>query len=366
MKLFFRYFISELLKNTFLFFVSILFLLTLIKGTLFIRQILDLEIGGYLLIKFYFLNSLQLISFVLPLSALLGVLFSIQRMKEEKEFLALFSLGYNLKDLFKAFLVFLFLTFLVTFLSQFFLLPKSKRIQKEILIALNEQTYRKAIPIKTPTSITNNLYLYAGNSYLIDSVNHLGKIIIFEKKSPNVKGIYLGEEGYLNTKEGILNLKKGWIFYLEQNKNIEILEFRDYNLKIGGNLTKKEEFFLKRGELNFRELKNQLESLPPKSEKYYRYLSEYYQRIFYAFLLIPLLLQGFILSLFLKSQSKLFLFFIGITNYVILYLSYNFVISLIEMGKISPKIVHLLFFTLFGLLIGFTYKILIRKKGITF
>lgn len=366
MKLFFRYFLSELLKNTFLFFLSILFLLTLVKGTLFLRQIMDLGIGWVLLIKFYFLNSLQLISFVLPLSALLAVLFSIQRMKEEKEFLALFSLGYNLKDLFKSFLVFLFLIFLATFLSQFFLLPKSKRIQKEILIDLKEKSYTKAIPIKTPTPITNNLYLYVSNSQLKDSENHLNKILIFEKRSPNLKGIYLGEEGYINTEKGLLNLKKGWIFYLDNNKNIEVLEFKDYTLKFGGNLTKKEEFFVKRGELTFEELKRELKSLPPKSDKYYRYLSEYYQRIFYSFTLIPLLLQGFFISLFLKRHSKLFLFLIGIAHYVVIYLCYNFILSLIEMGKISPIIAHLLFFTLFSKFIWATYKIFIKKRGITF
>ncbi len=366
MLLFFRFLLREFFLYLLLFFLSLLFLLTIIRGTLGLREVIELEIGLLGILKLYFLQALQLISFILPLSALLALLFSFQRLREERELLAFFSLGYGFKDFLKPFFFFVLLITLFTFFSHFYLLPTAKRIQKNYLMASYEKALTSAIPIKTPTPFSPELYLYVSDSKLENSVNYIRKVLIMENKASDIKGIYLAEEGYIDKKKGYLNLKGGWIFYLEKHKNIEVLQFDSYLVHFTPERLKKEEFYIKRGEMSFFELKNQLKTLSPNTSKYYRFASEYYQRIFYAFTVIPLLFLGFLLSFSLKSHSKVLLFLLGVAFYFLVYLSYNFLLSLSEAGKVSPALLHLIFFSFYTLLIISCYKVLSKRLGINY
>lgn len=365
MGLFVRYFLKETFHYTLLFFSSFLFLFTLIKGTFGLKEFIDFGISMTIFLKIYFLNALQLLSLVLPLSSYIALLFTLQRIKEEKELLALYSLGYSLRDFIKPLLLYIILITLATFIAHFSLLPKAKRIQKITLIELYEKSLTQAIPVKKPTPILQNFYLYVGDSQSLNSQNLVKKVIILEKKSPNIRGIYLSEEGIINKHKGELFLKNGWIFFLENQKNLEVFQFRDYILKLSLKEEKKEEFYIKRGEMNFNELKAELKKLSPNTSKYYRYLSEYYQRIFYAFTVIPLLIQGFFFSLYFKSHSKILLFLLGITFYFFIYMVYNFLLSLNETGKLTPVSSQLIFFSLFTIILWGSYKFFFKIRGIS-
>lgn len=366
MFLFARYLLKELFLTTFFFFFSFLFLLTLIRGTLALREILEFQVNLSFIANFYLLNAFQLFSFVLPLSAQLSLLFMFQKLKEEREFLALFSLGYNLKDFFKPLSIFILLITFFTFVSHFYILPKSKRVQKERLIKIYEESLSSPIPSKTPTAITERLYIYTRESQTQDSTNYLKKVIILEQKANQEIGIYLGDEGSFNKKGGFLFLKNGWIFHLDNFKNLEIFEFKEYLVNFSKEYIKKEKYYIKRGEMTWQELKNQLKVLSPSSVKYFRLRTEYYQRALYSIIVIPLLLQGFLLALFLKSHNRMLIFLLGTACYFLIYLSYNFLLSLGEAGKISPPFGHIIFFIILMLLNQIAYIVLIRKRGISF
>ena len=365
MKTFLTFILKELYFYTFLFFSVFLVLFTLILGTISLRDILEYNPGFFVILKFYILTSFQLFSFLLPLSSFQAMLFTLQRLKEEKELLALFSLGYTLRDLFKPLFVFIFLCFLATFFSHLYLTPYAKRHGKEIQINLAQAFFEKPIPSKTPVQLTNTFYLYVSQSEKINFDNKMKGVIVLEKKSPNERGIYLAKVATLDLKKGLFHLQNGFVFIQSNYKEIDIIKFKEYILKISREYIKKPDVYIKRGEMSLSELKENLKALKPGSEKYYRYLSEYYQRIFYGFSIFPLLFQGFIFGLFIKPQSRYLLFLAGLTFYLLFYFLYNFFISLGESGKIYPLYSHIYFNSLLVFLIVPEY-ILIKKKGIAF
>lgn len=331
-----------------------------------LKEFIDFNISISIFFKIYYLNALQILSFLIPLSALLALLFAFQRLKEEKELLALYSLGYSLRDFIIPLSLFIILITLVTFLAHFYLLPKAKRAQKITLIEVYEKSLTQAIPVKKTTPITNNLYIYVGDSKFLNSQNYVKRVIILEKKTPHTQGIYFSEEGKINKHKGEIHLKHGWIFFLENQKNIEVMNFKDYLMKISLEEKNKEAYYIKRGEMSFNELKAELKKLAPGTLKYNRYISEYYQRLFYAITTVPLLIQGFFLSLYFKSHSRLLLFFMGIVFYFFIYVVYNFLLSLTETGKLTPLLAHFIFFFSFAIILGINFRFFLRKRGISF
>lgn len=363
MKTLLIFLLQELFFYTFIFLIFFLVLLSLIIGTLNLKDILEFNPSPFTILNFYFLTSLQLLSFLLPLSSFHSVLFTLQRLREERELLALFSLGYTIKDLIKPLLLFMVLIFLATFITHFYLNPYAKRVMKEAQIRLAEAFFEKPIPPKTPVPLTNTLYLYVSESERQDSNNFMKKIILLEKKSQKEKGIYLAKVATLDLEKGMFYLRDGFIFVHTDYKEIDILKFKEYFFKISKEYLKRPDFYIKRGEMSFTELKENIKTLKPRSEKYYRYLSEYYQRIFYSFSIFSLLLQAFFLSLIIKPQSRYLLLLIGLTFYLFFYFVYNFFVSFGENGKIYPLYSHIYFNSLLIFFLALVY-VFIRRKGI--
>lgn len=363
MSIFYRYFLREFIFTTALFFGVLLFLFTLILGTLSLKEILDLGPSILQVLKTYLFTALQLFSFLLPLSSFLSLLFSFQRMKEEGELLAFFSLGFTLRDLFKPFLVFAFFILALTFLSQAYLFSKAKRLQKLEQINLFKNLAQKEISPRIPISITEGLYLYVAEAEKRDSQNHLRGVILFEKKGTQRKGLYLAKSALLDLRDGSFSLEKGYVFYLENLRNSEILQFEKYLFKISSTTLKRENLYIKRGEMTLSELRAEISKMRPSQIRYFRYVSEYYQRLLYGFSVLPLLLQGFLLGTFLKTKSRLSLFFTGLIFYLFFYFLYNFFISLGESGRLFPLYAHLIFnFLFYGLLI-LEYRVFKNRRG---
>ncbi|MEZ0343739.1 MAG: LptF/LptG family permease [Caldimicrobium sp.] len=365
MKTFFIFLLKELFFHTFLFLLFFLVLLTLIMGTLNLRDVLEFNPSLLMILGFYILTSLQLLSFLLSLSSFNSVLFTLQRLKEERELLALFSLGYTIKDLIKPFLLFMIFIFLATLLSHVYLNPYAKRMMKEAQIKLAKAFFEKPIPSKTPVPLTNTFYLYVAESEKTDSSNIMKRVILLERKSSKERGIYLAKAATLDLEKGIFYLSDGIVFTHSNYKEINILKFKEYLFKISKEYLKKPDLYVKRGEMSFFELKKTIKALIPGSEKYYRYLSEYYQRIFYGFSIFPLLLQAFILGLVIKPQSRYLLLLMGLTFYLFFYFVYNFFVSLGESGKIYPLFSHIYFNGLLIFLLAVEFAF-IRKRGISF
>ncbi|MCS7198928.1 MAG: LptF/LptG family permease [Caldimicrobium sp.] len=361
MKILTRYLWREFIHFGSIFFFVFSFLLTFIMGTLNLREFVVFAPSIIHIVKIYLLTFFQLFSYLLPQSSFFSLLFTFQKLKEDREILALFSLGFTIKDLLKPLFLFIGIIFILTFLSHFFILPYAKRLQKEIQINIVKGLSEYNIPIKKPLLIAEGFYLYVKDSKIVENKHFLQDLLILEKRGERGRGIYLAKEALLEPKTNSISLKEGWAFFQDRLQEFEIYNFKEYFIALTSKSLEREELYFKRGELTFEELREKLRETAKEKKRYYRYLSEYYQRIFYSFSLIPLLLQAFLLGLYLKPHNRFILFLGGISFYLIYYWSYTFLISLGERGSLFPLTSHLLFNGIFYLILLIEWQTLKRR-----
>ncbi len=347
MKIFWKYHLKEYFFYTFTFFIVFGAIITLVQGIIKLQDFLELNPSFKTILQVFVLVYFQLISFIYTLSAFMGVLFAIHRLKYEKEILAFYSLGFSLKDFLKPLLVFSLISLIITFLAHFFLLPSSKRAVKLIQIDLVKAQIEKPFPEKKPVSLGKEYFLYVLKSSKEDKAHHFKNIFLLEKRKEGKRGFFVSQRGIYSPKENLFTLIKGWGIFLDSQNNIEVLQFGDYKFKL--NMKKLEEdLYFKRGEKSFSELKEDLKRLKPGTSDYFKYFKEYYQRFFFPLSVIFLIFQAFFLGLYIKTSHRFLLFFIGISVFLIFYILYSFFSSLGENGKIFPLWSYVSFYSLIG------------------
>ncbi len=361
MKIFLKYQLKEYFFYTFSFFFGFSAIITLIKGIFTLQKFIELNPSLFHIFAIFILIFLQFISFIYPLSAFMGVIFTIYRLKDEKELLAFYSLGFSLKDFLRPLGIFMGISFIITFVANFWILPWTKRTQKIIKIDLIKKQFKRPFPAKKPVPLGKIYVLYVKNSQKKGDIHKFKKVFLF-KKTGEKKMLFLTKEGYLSVKDNIFELDQGWAFSLNKAENIEVLKFKNYKFLVSLKELAKIPYFT-RGEKPFLELKEELKKIPPKTSRYYRYLTEYYSRILYSFSIIFLILQAFLLGFCLRSSHKFLIFFIGIVVYLLFYLTYQFLVSLGENGRLYPLLSFLVFYTSVSLLLFVQIAILKKKKG---
>ncbi len=361
MKVFLKYQLKEYFLYTFSFFFGFSIIITLIKGIFTLQKFIDLNPNLLNILEVFVLIFFQFIPFIYPLSAFMGVIFSIYRLKDEKELLAFYSLGFSLKDFLRSLSVFVFISFIITFLANFWLLPWSKRTEKIIKVGLIKKQINQPFPVKKPIPLGRNYILYVKFSQKKGDIHRFKRVFLL-KKCRNKRMIFITRAGYLSIGKDIFELNQGWGFSLDKDNNLEVLKFKDYRFLIPLKKFKSIPYF-SRGEKTFSELKKALKKIPPKTSEYYKYLKEYYSRLLYPFSIIFLILQAFLLGFWLRSSHKFLVFFIGIGVYLIFYLIYQFLVSLGENGKIYPLFSFLIFYGFMSLVILLELMFLKKKKG---
>ncbi len=359
MKTFTKYLFKEFFLYSFSFFCVFSFLITLIKGVFFLEKIVELNLSLWDTFKVFIFIFLEFFPYILPLASLLGILFAIQRIKEDHELLGFLSLGFSFMDFLKISLLFSLFIYFITFFSTFYLLPFAKREKKLTKLGFLRKKIEQPFPSKQFISLGKHQFIYAEKALFKKNYNKLAGILLIERKSKK-KGILIAGKGEISFSRNNLFLENGWGFFLNSGKKVEILHFKKYFMKL--NLKKYTKPSFSRGELSFSQLKEKIKKLSPGTRTYCKYLSEYYQRFLYPFSAILLILQGFILGYYFKFAYKSLLFFTGISFYLLFYILYDFFLSLGENCKISPLYSFLLFFSVFSLFTFMEYLLLKKYK----
>ncbi len=361
MRIFLKYHLKEYFFYTFSFFIVFGAIITLVQGIIKLQGLLLLNPSIKVIFQFFILMYFELISFIYTLSAFMGVLFAIHRLKYEKEILGFCSLGFSLRDFLKPLIVFSTISFTITFLAHFFLLPWAKREIKLIKIDLIKSQIEKPFPEKRPISLGKEYSLYVLKSQKRKKKHIFKNIFLLRMKQAGKKGFFLAQEGSYIPKEDKLILVNGWGIFIDPRNNIEVLKFGDYQFRLNlRNLERK--FHFSRGEKSFSELKKDLKRLKPGTSEYFRYFEEYYERFFFPLSVVFLILQAFFLGISIKTSHRFLLFFIGITIFLIFYIGYSFFASLGENGKLFPLWSYSTFYILMGFVVILQFLILKKKK----
>lgn len=361
-----RYILRELLLNSFLFLTIFLTLFTLVLGTINLRDFIGLNPDFNIILKIYGLTMLQLLSLIIPLSTFFGILMTFYRLREDKEMLAFFTLGFTLKDLIFPLFFFTLLVFILTHLSQFYLLPSSKRQQKLVLLDLKKNISQKFFPVKKPVNLTDNMYIYVRSVETDNDLQTVSGLLILERGPGGRRVIYQAEQARLNLKEGLLYLSNGKILSFNLDKLFEIIFFTSYTIKLNEGSLFQEKVYFKRGEMTIEELKKAINEAKEKNLKQYlRLLSEYYHRYLYAISITQLLIHAFFLSLCLRIHHRFLFFIFGLLFYTSFYYIYNFLLSMAEKGNLDP-LIALSLFSLLSLCVLSVELFITFRRGLGF
>lgn len=328
------------------------------------RDFIGLDPSFTTLLKIYGLAFFHLLSLLLPLSTFFGTLMTFYRLREDGELLALFSLGFTLKDLLIPITFFFLGTLILTHLSHFYLLPYSKREKKLTLIELKKYISQKTFPAKKPVSITENIYIYVREVEAEEEFQRVLGIILFERGSGGRKVLYQAEEAKLDLKRGLLELHNGKVFSLSPQREIEVLSFGNYLIQLREETLKAEKIQFRRGEMTISELKSSIAEHRDKNPKQYSLLlSEYYHRYLYALSITPLIIHALFLSLILPLHHRVYLFLCGIAFYTFFYYGYDFILSVAEKGNLTPLYSFALF-NVISLSVILLEAYLFNKRGV--
>ncbi len=224
------YIFNQILKSCiliFFIFLSISWLLQLTR--LFtLTNLIQIDILNVIFLSLYLIPNL--LTVIIPFILIFGILLCFVKLNRDKEIIAIYSLGLQLKPIKFSLILFSLIIVLIYLILNFYLSPKIYEQYK-----LKEYELRNTINFDKMV-ISN--FIHLNNNTTIDfkkSDNQFEDIFIsfFDKK----ENIIYSKNGFIksNKNQYIFQLNNGFKISIDQNDEIEKLEFEDYILKVEKN-----------------------------------------------------------------------------------------------------------------------------------
>ena len=224
------YIFIQILKGCsliFFIFVSIAWLLQLTR-LISLTNLIQVDIITIIILSFYLLP--YLITIIMPFVLIFGILLCFIKLHRDRELIAIYTLGLNENTLRKPIIIFTIIMTLVFILLSFYFSPNIYKKYK-----INEFEIRNKINFER---ILISNFLKIGDETVLD----------FKKNNNNFENIFINffddRDNLIFSKNGqIINDKNNYIFRLSDgfklsindDKEIEKLEFENYSLEINSN-----------------------------------------------------------------------------------------------------------------------------------
>ena len=224
------YIFIQILKGCtliFFIFVSIAWLLQLTR-LISLTNLVQVDIITIIILSFYLLPNL--ITIIMPFVLIFGLLLCFIKLHRDRELIAIYTLGLNENTLKKPIVIFTIIMTLIFILLSFYFSPNVYKKYK-----LNEFEIRNKINFER---ILISNFLKIGDKTVLD----------FRKNNNNFENIFINfideKDNLIFAKNGqIINDKNNYVFKLgdgfklsiNDDKEIEKLEFENYSLKMNNN-----------------------------------------------------------------------------------------------------------------------------------
>lgn len=319
------YVLSEFIKS-FIFSLIIFILINISSFVLFnvINLVVDYGISLKLALNLFILSIPEMLFYSIPMSALLGSLFSVGNLNRNNEITIMLLSGRNKLYIFRVLIIFSFLLFIFTFIFSNFIVSKSSyNFNKNINSIQNNSNYS--------FYKENFLYKEIKDGVLKKSIyigkienNKIKHIFIEEIEGNNISKIINSETAILNN--NFLILQNGEIIKFDKN-NINRIKFSSYKFNL--NKVIKKTIFEKREskEMSYFELKEFIDNLKKTGNNYINYEIQLYQKISIPFSIIIFVLLGISIGS-INNKSKSFNFAFSIV-FIFIYYILMFVFSIL-------------------------------------
>ena len=338
-----RYIFKEIASS----FIIILFILTFVLLMGKILQIMDLiinkGISAFTIAKLIFFLLPSFMLFTIPIALLIAILIAMGRFSADNEITALKTSGISLMQIYYPVAIASLITFIITIIVSYFLVPQSNFATKRLLFTIAQQNANIGIKEKVFNSDFKGFLLYAEN-IPVDK-NYMEDVIVSDNRIIGEQNTILAKKAFLvSDPESMtvkLKLENGSIHTVSSDlKNYRKIDFNSYDIKLDLStaLTNLDESSKSSTEMTMTELLEKMKN-PGMDKTAIRELAiEVHKKfsiplscIFFGLLALPLGIKS---HRAVKSRS----FAVGIIVVSLYYLLRIGGEALVETGHLSPEV----------------------------
>ncbi len=230
-----RYIFKEIAYS----FIIILFILTFVLLMGKIMQIMDLMINKgisfFSIAKLIFFLLPSFMLFTIPIALLIAILIAMGRFSADNEITALKTSGISLMQIYYPVAIASLITFIITIIVGYFLVPQSNYATKRLLFTIAQQNANIGIKEKVFNSDFKDFLLYA-EKIPVDK-NYMEDIIISDNRIIGEQNTILAKKAFLvSDPESMtvkLKLENGSIHTVSSDlKNYRKIDFKSYDIKL--------------------------------------------------------------------------------------------------------------------------------------
>ena len=202
-----------------------------------ILQIMDLFINKgvslFSIVKIIIFLMPSFMLFTIPIAFLISVLIAVGRLSSDNEITALKTSGISLLQMYYPVAVFSIITFILTILISYFILPQSNFETKRLLFNLVQQNAQIGIKEKIFNDDFKGFLIYAER--IPSNKNYMEGIVVSDKRIIGEQNTILAKRAWLESDpESMivkLKLENGSIHTVSSNlKNYRKIDFKSYDL----------------------------------------------------------------------------------------------------------------------------------------
>lgn len=230
-----RYIFKEISSS----FIIILFILTFVLLMGKILQIMDLVINKgisiFAIVKLIFFLLPSLLLFTIPIALLIAILIAMGRFSADNEITALKTSGISLIQIYYPVAIASLITFIITIIISYFLVPQSNFATKRLLFTIAQQNANIGIKEKVFNADFKGFLFYADR--IPANKNYMEGIVVSDNRIIGEQNTILAKKAFLvSDPESMtvkLKLENGSIHTVSSDlKNYRKIDFNSYDINL--------------------------------------------------------------------------------------------------------------------------------------
>jgi lipopolysaccharide export system permease protein len=230
-----RYIFKEISSS----FIIILFILTFVLLMGKILQIMDLVINKgisiFAIVKLIFFLLPSLLLFTIPIALLIAILIAMGRFSADNEITALKTSGISLMQIYYPVAIASLITFIITIIISYFLVPQSNFATKRLLFTIAQQNANIGIKEKVFNADFKGFLFYADR--IPANENYMEGIVVSDNRIIGEQNTILAKKAFLvSDPESMtvkLKLENGSIHTVSSDlKNYRKIDFNSYDINL--------------------------------------------------------------------------------------------------------------------------------------
>ncbi len=322
--LLYSYLATEMLAPFFATFFIMNGIFFIVKLIPFLDLVLSYEIGLADFIRASFYLFPKMMSYSIPMAAMMGVIFAFTRLSNDLEILALKTCGLSIYSLVPPVIIVSVVISVITAYFSIAVRPASEGAIKQLFFQLTKEKIDKGIKERKFTATLGDLVVYVED---IDrETNNWNKVWVSDMRGGDVPIITMASSGKMST--DLQSMMVTIVLYdgsmhRAGNTRSQTVTFKNYKVEIPIRLPANKYIMKGNSALTMSELLEKARSFPPDSKERRRVLAKYYDRIILPFGCLVISLLALPLGLQAGPGRPAYGIPLGLASFIFYYVFYT-------------------------------------------